>query len=100
MAAKPSSSRAATSGIGEVAAVALAEQGARIVLIARDRGARRRDAGEAAQRESGRTHTVALSPICRGFREMKRVAERDRGSRAQDRRAHQQCRRAVQRRAR
>ena len=44
----------ATSGIGEVAAVRLAEQGARIVFIARDQARADATHGETAPGQSGR----------------------------------------------
>jgi NAD(P)-dependent dehydrogenase (short-subunit alcohol dehydrogenase family) len=59
----------ATSGIGEVAAVALARAGARIVMVARD--AARADATMA--RFAGQGHTVHLANLSR-LSEMKRVA--------------------------
>ena len=62
-----------TSGIGEVAAVTLAGQGARIVLIARDRA--RADATLARLRtaNSSALHTVHLADLS-SLAEMKRVA--------------------------
>jgi len=62
-----------TSGIGEVAAVALAKMGARIVLVARDKS--RGDATLARLRDSapGIAHSVYLADFLR-FAEMKRVA--------------------------
>jgi NAD(P)-dependent dehydrogenase (short-subunit alcohol dehydrogenase family) len=59
----------ATSGIGEVAAVALARAGARIVMVARD--AVRADVTMA--RLAGQGHTVHLADLSR-LSEMKRVA--------------------------
>ena len=64
----------ATSGIGEVAACQLAEQGARIVLIARDRA---RGAQMLERLESiapGRNHAAHYANLSR-LAEMKRVAE-------------------------
>jgi len=62
-----------TSGIGEVAAVALARMGARIVLVARDKV--RADATFARLRESGPgiAHSVHFADLLR-LAEMKRVA--------------------------
>src|SRR5271156_3485465 len=62
-----------TSGIGEVAAVALAQMGARIVLVARDKA--RTDATLARLRESGPgvAHAVHFADLLR-LTEMKRVA--------------------------
>ena len=64
----------ATSGIGEVAAYSLAQQGARIVLIARDRAR-----GEATMKRlesiaPGRNHGIHYANLSR-LAEMKRVAE-------------------------
>jgi NAD(P)-dependent dehydrogenase (short-subunit alcohol dehydrogenase family) len=64
----------ATSGIGEIAACQLAEQGARIVLIARDRA---RGAQTLQRLESiapGRNHAAHYANLSR-LTEMKRVAE-------------------------
>jgi NAD(P)-dependent dehydrogenase (short-subunit alcohol dehydrogenase family) len=62
-----------TSGIGEVAAIALAKMGARIILVARDKS--RRDATLARLRESapGIAHSIHLADLSR-LAEMKRVA--------------------------
>jgi NAD(P)-dependent dehydrogenase (short-subunit alcohol dehydrogenase family) len=62
-----------TSGIGEVAAVALAKMGARIVLVARDKS--RADATLARLRDSvpGIAHSVHFADLLR-LAEMKRVA--------------------------
>src|SRR5450830_890156 len=62
-----------TSGIGEVAAVALAKMGARIVLVARDKS--RGDATLARLHDSapGIAHSVYLADLLR-LAEMKRVA--------------------------
>ena len=62
-----------TSGIGEVAAVALAKMGARIVLVARDKA--RGDASLARLREGGPdvAHSVHLADLLR-LAEVKRVA--------------------------
>jgi NAD(P)-dependent dehydrogenase (short-subunit alcohol dehydrogenase family) len=62
-----------TSGIGEVAAVALAKMGARIVLVARDKS--RGDATLARVRDSapGIAHSVYFADLLR-LAEMKRVA--------------------------
>lgn len=72
----------ATSGIGEVAACQLAEQGARIVLIARDRA---RGAQMLQRLESiapGRNHAAHYANLSR-LAEMKRVAEVIAGSESQ-----------------
>src|SRR6516162_9951439 len=63
----------ATSGIGQVAAERLAEMGARLVLIARDKT--RGEATLAKLRQSGRgvTHRVHYADLSR-IAEMKRVA--------------------------
>ncbi len=63
----------ATSGIGEVAAVRLAEQGARIVFIARDRERADATLGKlrAANRADHKVHLADLSLLA----EMKRVAQ-------------------------
>jgi NAD(P)-dependent dehydrogenase (short-subunit alcohol dehydrogenase family) len=63
----------ATSGIGEVAAIRLAEQGARIVHVARDAG--RAEATQAALRRANPAagHAVHLADLSR-LSEMKRVA--------------------------
>jgi len=62
-----------TSGIGEVAAVALARMGARIVLVARDKS--RGDATLARLRDSapGIAHSIHFADLLR-LAEMKRVA--------------------------
>ncbi|HET7384922.1 MAG TPA: SDR family NAD(P)-dependent oxidoreductase, partial [Pseudolabrys sp.] len=62
-----------TSGIGEVAAVALAKMGARIVLVARDRF--RGEATLARLRDSAPStaHSLYLADLLR-LAEMKRVA--------------------------
>ncbi len=62
-----------TSGIGEVAAVALARMGARIVLVARDKA--RGDATVARLRDSppGIAHAIHFADLSR-LEEMKRVA--------------------------
>jgi NAD(P)-dependent dehydrogenase (short-subunit alcohol dehydrogenase family) len=62
-----------TSGIGEVAAIALAKMGARIVLVARDKS--RGDATLARLRDSapGTAHSVHFADLLR-LAEMKRVA--------------------------
>ena len=62
-----------TSGIGEVAAEALAQMGARIILVARSRS--RADATLTRLRESGPnvTHSVYFADLAR-LAEMKRVA--------------------------
>jgi NAD(P)-dependent dehydrogenase (short-subunit alcohol dehydrogenase family) len=62
-----------TSGIGEVAAVALAKMGARIILVARDKS--RGDATLARLRDSapGIAHSVHFADLLR-LAEMKRVA--------------------------
>ena len=64
----------ATSGIGEVAACSLAQQGARIVLIARDR-ARGEETMQRLERIApGRNHGIHYANLSR-LAEMKRVAE-------------------------
>ena len=62
-----------TSGIGEVAAIALAKMGARIILVARDKA--RGDATFARLRDSGPgiAHSVHFADLLR-LAEMKRVA--------------------------
>src|ERR1700686_4543597 len=62
-----------TSGIGEVAALALAKMGARIVLVARDRS--RGDATIAQLRDSAPSiaHSIHFADLLR-LAEMKRVA--------------------------
>ena len=62
-----------TSGIGKVAAEALAQMGARIILVARSRS--RADATLTRLRESGPnvTHSVYFADLAR-LAEMKRVA--------------------------
>ncbi|MBV9330656.1 MAG: SDR family NAD(P)-dependent oxidoreductase, partial [Alphaproteobacteria bacterium] len=62
----------ATSGIGEVAALELARQGARLVLIARDRS-RAEASLEKLGRVSGTRHAVHYADLSR-ISEMKRVA--------------------------
>ena len=73
MAAKTIVITGGTSGIGEVAAIELARQGARIVLIARD--AKRSDATLAALRKANASvdHKVHIAELSR-LSEMKRVA--------------------------
>jgi NAD(P)-dependent dehydrogenase (short-subunit alcohol dehydrogenase family) len=71
----------ATSGIGEVAACGLAEQGARIVLIARDRGRGERTLKRVELVAPGRNHVINYADLCR-LAEMKRVAEEIAGSEA------------------
>ena len=55
----------ATSGIGEVAAIRLAEQGARIVFTARDKERAAGHPGKTAPGQSGRPSMWCISPICR-----------------------------------
>ena len=62
-----------TSGIGEVAAIRLAEQGARIVLIARDRGRADETLAKLRAANPGALHTVHLADLS-VIAEMKRVA--------------------------
>ena len=86
----------ATSGIGEVAAVRLAEQGARIVFIARDP---ERAAVTMAKLRTGESRQrTTRSHYGRSFAARRHEARggRDRRREPADRRADQQCRRAVQ----
>ena len=62
-----------TSGIGEVAAIRLAEQGARIVLIARDLGRADETLAKLRAANPGALHTVHLADLS-VIAEMKRVA--------------------------
>ncbi len=64
----------ATSGIGEVAASRLAERGARIVLIARDRSRGEQTLQRLEAIAPGRNHTAHYANLSR-LAEMKRVAE-------------------------
>ncbi len=64
----------ATSGIGEVAARSLAQQGARIVLIARDRERGEQTLKRLESVAPGRNHVVHYANLSR-LAEMKRVAE-------------------------
>lgn len=64
----------ATSGIGEVAACQLAEQGARIVLIARDRARGAQMLQRLENIAPGRNHAAYYANLSR-LAEMKRVAE-------------------------
>ena len=64
----------ATSGIGEVAARELAQQGARIVLIARDRGRGEQALKRLEEIAPGRNHVAHYANLSR-LAEMKRVAE-------------------------
>ena len=64
----------ATSGIGEVAACELAKQGARIVLIARDRGRSEATMKRLELVAPGRGHAVHYADLSR-LAEMKRVCE-------------------------
>ena len=84
----------ATSGIGEVAAIRLAEQGARIVFTARDK--KRADATLEKLRRANDAadHAVHLGDLSL-LADMKRVAG-EIGAGAADRRPDQQCRGAVQ----
>jgi len=63
----------ATSGIGEVAALALARQGARVVLIARDRERAERTRQRLQSAAPGTTHPVHYADLAQ-LTEMKRVA--------------------------
>jgi short-subunit dehydrogenase len=67
----------ATSGIGQIAAELLAKQGARIVLVARDRV--RAEATLARLRESGpgTSHSVHFADLSR-LAEMKRLSDASR----------------------
>jgi hypothetical protein len=62
-----------TSGIGEVAAEKLAEMGARIVLVARDRSRGEGTLARLREKAPGLTHTVHYADLTR-ISEMKRVA--------------------------
>jgi NAD(P)-dependent dehydrogenase (short-subunit alcohol dehydrogenase family) len=62
-----------TSGIGEVAAVALAKMGARIVLVARDRSRGDAALGQLRRSAPGLPHSVHFADLSR-LAEMKRVA--------------------------
>src|SRR5689334_16286259 len=64
----------ATSGIGEIAACGLAEQGARIVAIARDRARGEHTLQRLHELAPGRNHVVHYANLSR-LAEMKRVAE-------------------------
>ena len=64
----------ATSGIGEVAACGLAQQGARIVLIARDRGRGEQTLQRLELVAPGRNHVVYYANLSH-LAEMKRVSE-------------------------
>lgn len=64
----------ATSGIGEVAACKLAQQGARIVFIARDRSRAELTLKHLGGIAPGRNHTVHYADLSR-LAQMKRVAE-------------------------
>ena len=87
----------ATSGIGEVAAVRLAEQGARIVFTARDKARADDTMAALAQGQSRRRPRHAHG---RSFAALGNEAGGGRtGARAADRRADQQCRRPVQQEA-
>ena len=80
-----------TSGIGEVAAIALARMGARIILVARDKV--RADATFTRLRESGPgiAHAVHFADLSR-LAEMKRVAAQIANRRATYRHPDQQRR--------
>lgn len=69
----------ATSGIGEVAACSLAQQGARIVLIARDRGRGEQTLKRLEEIAPGRNHVAHYANLSR-LAEMKRVSETIAGS--------------------
>jgi NAD(P)-dependent dehydrogenase (short-subunit alcohol dehydrogenase family) len=71
----------ATSGIGEVAACRLAEQGARIVLIVRDRGRGEQTLKRLELVAPGRDHVIHYANL-RRLAEMKRVSEEIAGSEA------------------
>jgi NAD(P)-dependent dehydrogenase (short-subunit alcohol dehydrogenase family) len=71
----------ATSGIGEVAACTLAQQGARIVLIARDRSRGEQTLKRLEAVAPGRNHVVHYANLSR-LAEMKRAAEAIAGSEA------------------
>ena len=62
-----------TSGIGEVAAEKLAEMGARIVLVARDRSRGEGTLARLREKAPGLAHTVHYADLTR-ISEMKRVA--------------------------
>jgi short-subunit dehydrogenase len=62
-----------TSGIGEVAAEKLAEMGARIVLVARDRSRGEGTLARLREKAPGLAHTVHYADLMR-ISEMKRVA--------------------------
>ena len=62
-----------TSGIGEIAAEQLAQMGARIVLIARDKSRGEATLARLRERAPGLTHTVHCADLAR-IPEMKRVA--------------------------
>jgi NAD(P)-dependent dehydrogenase (short-subunit alcohol dehydrogenase family) len=64
----------ATSGIGEVAACGLAQQGARIVLVARDRGRGEQTLKRLELIAPGRNHVVHYANLSR-LAEMRRVSE-------------------------
>ena len=64
----------ATSGVGEVAACRLAEQGARIILIARDRGRGEQTLKRLELAAPGKNHTAYYANLSR-LAEMKRVSE-------------------------
>lgn len=72
----------ATSGIGEVAACQLAQAGARIVLIARDRARATQTLQRLESIAPGRNHTAHYANLSR-LTEMKRVAEAIAASEAQ-----------------
>jgi len=63
----------ATSGIGAVAARRLAEQGARIVIVARDRDRAEQTLRELRAANAGQAHTAVYADLSR-LSEMKRVA--------------------------
>lgn len=72
----------ATSGIGEVAACALARQGARIILIARDRSRGEQTLERLEAVAPGRNHVAHYANLSR-LAEMKRAAEAIAGSETQ-----------------
>jgi retinol dehydrogenase 12 len=72
----------ATSGIGEVAACALAQHGARIILIARDRSRGEQTLERLEAVAPGRNHLAHYANLSR-LAEMKRAAEAIAGSEAQ-----------------
>jgi len=74
-----------TSGIGEVATIALAQTGARIVLVARNKSRAEATLARLLIRGPGASHSVYFADLTR-LAEMKRVAA------AAHRHSDQQCR--------